>query len=53
MNVEPNQILKKDSLILKRKDRKLKESEKMQLEDLEGKKYVRSKMKMTLEIKTK
>ena len=52
MNVEPNQILKKDSLILKTKERKLKEGEKMQLEDLEGQEYVGGKMKMTLGIKT-
>ena len=53
MNVEPKQILKKDSLILKKKGKSSRNEKKKEWEDLEGQENVRSKMKMTLGIKTK
>ena len=54
MNVEPKQIIKKDSLISKKKEKKAQEiRKKKQRKDLQRHENVRSKMKMTLEIKTK
>ena len=54
MNVEPKQIIKKDSLISKKKEKKAQEiRKKKQWKDLQRHENVRSKMKMTLEIKTK
>ena len=52
MNIEPKQILKKDSLISKSKRIKLRKWEKKQKKDLERQENVSSKMKLKLEIKT-
>ena len=53
MNVEPKEILKKDSIISKTKKESSRNKEKKQWKDLQRHENVRGRIKVTLGIKTK